>query len=233
MQKIRDLTGQRFGQLVAEYPTDKRLCSSVVWHCGCDCGDSCDVATVNLRNGSTKSCGCLQKETAKKQIEKNRNPKFKDIAGQVFGELTALCPILDAKRGSGMSIVWHCRCSCGKEVDVTYACLVRGGTISCGHVRSRNTKDLIVDGTAPCRLSQSIRSSNTSGCTGVYRNQRDQKWVASIMFKRKKYYLGGYKAFDDAVKARRQAEEHIYGPFFEWYAKTYPEKWERMQKKKG
>lgn len=85
MQKIRDLTGQRFGRLVAKYPTDKRLCSSVVWHCECDCGKSCDVATVNLRNGSTKSCGCLHREAAKKQIGKTEIPNLKIFPGKFLG----------------------------------------------------------------------------------------------------------------------------------------------------
>lgn len=231
--KIKDITEQRFGRLVAEYPTEKRICSSVVWHCRCDCGNNCDVASVNLQNGSTKSCGCLQKEAAKKQIEKNRNPKFKDISGRTFGELTALYPVLDAKRGNNVCMTWHCLCSCGKKVDVSYQCLARGSTISCGHVRLQNTKDLVVDGTAPCRIPPSIRKTNTSGCTGVHFDKRSQKWVAQIMFKHKTYYLGGHKEFDDAVKARKQAEDYIYGSFLEWYAKEYPERWEKLQKRKG
>lgn len=229
MQKIRDLTGQRFGRLVAKYPTDKRLCSSVVWHCECDCGKSCDVATVNLRNGSTKSCGCLHREAAKKQIGKNRNPKFKDISGQVFGELTALYPVLDAKRGKRMSMVWHCKCSCGKEVDASCQCLVRGYTVSCGHVRLQNTKDLVVDGTAPCRIPPSLRKTNTSGCTGVHFDKRSQRWIAKIVFKQRSYYLGAYKELKDAAMARKQAEDNLYGPFLEWYAETYPEHWEKLQ----
>ncbi len=233
MQKIRDLTGQRFGRLVAKYPTDKRLCSSVVWHCECDCGESCDVATVNLRNGSTKSCGCLQREAAKKQIGKNRNPKYKDIAGQVFGELTALYPVLDAKRGNRMPMVWHCKCSCGKEVDVSRQCLIQGNTVSCGHVRIQNTRDLTVAGTAPCRLPASLSSSNTSGHTGVYFDKRSQRWIAEIMFKRKKYYLGGYKELNDAAMARKRAEDNIYDSFLEWYAETYPERWKRLQKRRA
>lgn len=232
MGKIKDLTGQRFGRLVAEYPTDKRLCSSVVWHCVCDCGKSRDVASVNLLSGDTKSCGCLHKEAAKKQIDKNRNPKYIDITGETFGELTVMYPLLDGKRGTGYSMTWHCKCSCGKEVDVTYQCLIRGSTISCGHVRSENTKKIVVDGTVPCRLQTSLSSSNTSGCTGVHYDKRSQKWIARLMFKRKKYPLGSYSDFNDAVNARKRAEKEIYGPFLEWYAKAYPDQWERLQRKK-
>lgn len=54
-----DLTGQRFGKLVALYPlknTDKKKHS--IWHCQCDCGNTVDVDLSNLRRGLSKSCGC-------------------------------------------------------------------------------------------------------------------------------------------------------------------------------
>lgn len=54
-----DITGQRFGKLIALCPTEKRQRSFVIWKCQCDCGNICEVPTGYLRNGSTKSCGCL------------------------------------------------------------------------------------------------------------------------------------------------------------------------------
>lgn len=60
MNKIKDLTNQRFGRLVAKRPTKKRRSGSVVWECECDCGNSKKVSTCHLSSGSTRSCGCLQ-----------------------------------------------------------------------------------------------------------------------------------------------------------------------------
>lgn len=57
-----DLTGQRFGRLAALEPTDKKLGNSVIWKCQCDCGKIAEVASINLRNGNTRSCGCLSSE---------------------------------------------------------------------------------------------------------------------------------------------------------------------------
>lgn len=57
-----DISGQRFGRLIALEPTEKHLCNSVIWKCRCDCGKTAEVAAINLRNGSTKSCGCLSSE---------------------------------------------------------------------------------------------------------------------------------------------------------------------------
>lgn len=56
---IVDITGQRFGRLVAIKPTNKRSGFSVVWECMCDCGKTCYINGSSLRRGHTESCGCL------------------------------------------------------------------------------------------------------------------------------------------------------------------------------
>lgn len=61
---IKDLTEQRFGRLVVLGITDKRNKSrSVMWECLCDCGNKTIVEGASLKNGLTKSCGCLNKDT--------------------------------------------------------------------------------------------------------------------------------------------------------------------------
>ncbi len=58
-----DITGQRFGMLVALYPTKKRDKKGyVIWHCRCDCGSEADVAYNAMVYGNQISCGCKQKE---------------------------------------------------------------------------------------------------------------------------------------------------------------------------
>jgi hypothetical protein len=60
--RLIDLSGQRFGRLVAKFvlpsPTNKRVC----WHCACDCGKTHLVAAKHLRSGRIRSCGCLNNE---------------------------------------------------------------------------------------------------------------------------------------------------------------------------
>ena len=55
---IIDLTGRRFGKLIAIKPTIKRCGKSVIWECQCDCGNICYVASIHLRKNETISCGC-------------------------------------------------------------------------------------------------------------------------------------------------------------------------------
>ena len=63
-----DLTGVRFGRLTCI--ESKSLPQSngtvrVFWECLCDCGNTVLVHRGNLRNGCTKSCGCLKIEMSK------------------------------------------------------------------------------------------------------------------------------------------------------------------------
>jgi hypothetical protein len=64
MGKARDLTGQRFGRLVAQAKTGATQHRHSLWECLCDCGVETIVLGINLTNGSTASCGCLQREVA-------------------------------------------------------------------------------------------------------------------------------------------------------------------------
>lgn len=58
-----DLTGQRFGRLVALSEASKTHPKSRRWFCQCDCGVRCSVQQGNLLNNHTRSCGCLAKDT--------------------------------------------------------------------------------------------------------------------------------------------------------------------------
>ena len=69
---FKDFTGQRFGQLLviglAGWRQRKRDgCHESRWLCECSCGNMKEVAGKNLQQGSTKSCGCLVKETHPRQ----------------------------------------------------------------------------------------------------------------------------------------------------------------------
>ncbi len=56
--RFQNLLGQRFGCLrVAAYAG--RRCRRTYWRCQCTCGATTDVWAANLKNGHTRSCGCL------------------------------------------------------------------------------------------------------------------------------------------------------------------------------
>ena len=58
-----DITGMRYGRLVALRPTDKRSGHAVVWECICDCGKTKSISSLSLKQGTARSCGCLRAES--------------------------------------------------------------------------------------------------------------------------------------------------------------------------
>lgn len=58
MGKKRDLTGERFGKLVALEESGRNVRKEILWLCRCDCGKELLVPAYSLTSGNTKSCGC-------------------------------------------------------------------------------------------------------------------------------------------------------------------------------
>jgi len=55
-----DLTGQRFGRLIAVSSFTRN--HDCYWLCHCDCGNTVNVRDDHLKNGGTRSCKCLMRE---------------------------------------------------------------------------------------------------------------------------------------------------------------------------
>lgn len=72
-----DITGQRFGRLVAVKPTDKRNSNgSIVWECRCDCGNTAYMTVSALRYNSKNSplsCGCGKHINYLKRVKANKH----------------------------------------------------------------------------------------------------------------------------------------------------------------
>lgn len=92
-----DLTGRRFGKLIAIEEagfikkSDGR--NSRLWKCQCDCGNICVVQHVYLTSGDTKSCGCI-KSQGEAEIEillKQHNINF--IREYEFSDLVDILPL--------------------------------------------------------------------------------------------------------------------------------------------
>lgn len=62
-----DLTGQRFGRWVAMQKSGYGT-TGARWICRCDCGTIKEVASLALRSGSSKSCGCYAKDYQRERI---------------------------------------------------------------------------------------------------------------------------------------------------------------------
>jgi hypothetical protein len=60
-----DITGQRFGRLTAIKPVGRAKSGLVLWLCHCECGNSHIVAACTLKQGRSRSCGCLVRDSAR------------------------------------------------------------------------------------------------------------------------------------------------------------------------
>lgn len=101
-RKIQDLTGQRFGKLIA-LREDGRNNGNVLWCCKCDCGNYHSTRASNLKRGRTKTCGGCLADTH------SRHPLYK-----TWKEMRQRCKNKNSKvykhyGGRGITICnrWH------------------------------------------------------------------------------------------------------------------------------
>ena len=59
----RDITGKRYGRLIAVEFVDNNHRGACRWRFVCDCGKEIVAEARNIKNGHRKSCGCLNTET--------------------------------------------------------------------------------------------------------------------------------------------------------------------------
>jgi hypothetical protein len=108
-----DLTGKTLGRW-----TVLKKESPDLYLCQCACGNKRRVYRQNLRKGTSKSCGCLRKESP--------TWNYRDLTGQKFNNLT----VLGLHHNTEGRTFWRCRCACGNETIVALGNLPR--TLSCG-----------------------------------------------------------------------------------------------------
>lgn len=122
MGKFIDLTGQRFGNLtVIKQNIEKSKPGRMFWECLCDCGNKKIIYGNSLRNGNTKSCGCL------KEI---------NLIGQRFGKLVVIEK--SEKKSSMGGSYWECLCDCGNKKAIFSGSLKSGNQNSCGCSKKLN-----------------------------------------------------------------------------------------------
>lgn len=162
-----DLTNQKIGNLLVLEPGPNKGPGRTTWKCLCDCGEFCIVGTKELRNGDTRSCGCLR--------DKLITP---DLIGQTFGRLTVIERYNGEKPYDGS--FWVCQCECGNIITTSGKRLRSGQTQSCGclsskgeeqvslllqkaqlnFVRQYTFKDCLTENGHPCRFDFAIIDDN-------------------------------------------------------------------------
>lgn len=235
MGKVIDLTGRRFGKLTVIKRAYDYIRPSgqheIQWLCQCDCGNTMVVHRSSLLSGDTKSCGCLRNELSSKRTKKyntyNLDGKFGTgytLNGDVFYfDLEDYDKIKDycwRKADNGYIITTDYN-----KLKTTIIQLHRlvlnfpDSKYDIDHIKGRQSRfDNRKSNLRICTHSQNmmnanIRTDNVSGATGVSWYKKSKKWEAYIQVQNKKIYLGLFDSFDDAVTARKQAEEKYFGEY--------------------
>lgn len=143
MAKIKDKTGERFGNLYVLEHIGFNKIGNALFKCLCDCGNECEVPGGHLRHikPHTISCGCV------KFMNRYMHRGFHiDISGKKYGKLTVIEEkVLEFDRNLGH--LYECKCDCGNQ------CFIRNGelrdhgkrksTQSCGCVLTESSKQTI------------------------------------------------------------------------------------------
>lgn len=125
---FEDLTGQKFNYLTVLRQGSYSKGKLVRWICRCDCGNiTSPIRAAHLKDGHTKSCGCLQSK-------KTQEISLDDLTNKRFGKLLVL------KRADTFNKkipYWTCQCDCGGITTVCSSSLKSGSTLSCGCLKSK------------------------------------------------------------------------------------------------
>lgn len=230
MSKFIDLTGQRFGRLTVLKRADDYVNPSgrhcVMWRCKCECGNEKDILGNSLTTGKTMSCGCYNEETRSK-VHKKFN-KYKIIDDYIVAKTSNGVEFyIDADDEYLMSEYCFCMSSHGYIVTNDRSGrrqlllhrlvmqLSNEDNYCIDHIDGNplnNCKNnLRIVSKSQNAMNSKINLRNTSGVTGVY--AVGKKWLARITVDNNEIHLGCFSDFNDAVAARRAAEDKYFGEY--------------------
>ena len=111
MRKVKDLASKQFGLLVALCRKSEGGRSK--WLCQCRCGVQKLVRQEDLLKGKSKSCGC-----ARLQFKRVKAERKYSLVNKMFGSLLVLWKSKTTVAKRGRSMMWDCRCDCGRIISV-------------------------------------------------------------------------------------------------------------------
>lgn len=194
-----NIIGRRFNRLVViEDDGTRSSKGEIKWLCQCDCGNLYHALGYRLRNGRTKSCGCLNDE--------KRHKRFKDLSGTETDNFK----IIDRAYSKNQRVWWNCICRhCGNELILSNNDINHYTSCGCLRGASKGYMDSIRD---PESLkSTKPTAKSTTGVRGVYFNKRKGNYQVFINVDKKPKYLGSSKDFRKAVDLRKNAEKEFWG----------------------
>ena len=193
------------------------------WLCECSCKEHNKIIVLgtSVRSGSTKSCGCIRKETAAKQ---NKKENIIDLSGEygiIYASNTNAAIYFDLEDAKELlKYSWY--------VDVHgYATTMINNTPTRMHVilgkpkhdhHNRNKLDNRKANLVRCTHTENMQNrsrgkNNTSGFIGVGWDKKSSQWYARICVNKNRIHLGFFTNKRHAIIARLYAEQKYFGEF--------------------
>ena len=234
-----DITGYKFGRLTAIRQTDMKSTSvsdngAYLWECKCDCGGPNSICYYSryrlIGSNPVQSCGCLYEESrgeaSKKYntydldnydfgvgyadngtyffFKKEDYDKIKEYCWWYDGRYV-IAHTLDGDKYTTKNIRMHrvvMDIGDREDINVDHKNLIRYDCRKCNLRRADDYEN---------SMNKNVAHLSPTGVVGV--RKQNNKWAASIKVRGKSINLGLYDNFDDAVKARTDAEIKLFGEF--------------------
>lgn len=224
---FKDLSGQRFGRLVVEsyYETRKMdKYSRIMWKCRCDCGNETIVQASHLISGNTTSCGCYRAELSKEAKLKSKKLYNKyDLVSKPYG--IGICTNANVefyfdledfnkiknynwyyRHGSIATTTKENRVLCMHNLILPHednlTVMHIGGKESNTDNRKSNLKICTNAEKSQITSRQKLRSTNTSGITGVCYHAKIKRWYAHIC-RNGESKSKSFKSKEEAINQRK------------------------------
>lgn len=234
MVKVREnLTGKIFGRLkVLEQAEDyisRDGTHYAQWLCQCNCekNEPIIVRGICLRQGKTKSCGCIKKEI---EYERSKKPNRYDLSGEYgvgYTNNTNKEFYFDLEDYDKIKkYYWYENVDNNgyhsvKARDFELNCYIKMPWVIAGKNYDHRNRNPFDNRKSNLRKStylenvrnHSTRKDNTSGFSGISWDKNAFRWRAYIYINRKQIYLGVFENKEDAIKIRLRAEKEHFGEF--------------------
>lgn len=189
--------------------------NSLRYSCLCVCGKLWEVRASDLQSGQTKSCGCggfTENGLPQKEFHKLTKTRiyqcWKNMRDRCTNKNNSFYYNYGG-RGIKVCSEWESFLNFYRDMSPSYEdglTIDRVDTNGNYCIENCRWADYSTQG-----FNQNLRSTNSSGKTGVSWDTKSGKWHARITKDRKEMTLGFYDEFWDALCARVKAELIIYG----------------------
>ena len=229
---LKDMTNQTFGRLTVIGRTEDYISPhgrhEAQWLCKCECGNLKKVRGTSLRQGLVTSCGCYRRQLL---IDRLKKYNTYDLSGEYGIGYTSNGVIFyfDLEDYDKIKDYYWCN----KDGDLHFWGRINNQKISLhrfimtldknsdlvvDHINTHHPEDnrkanLRIVTHSENQMNRKLAKNNSSGVTGVTWSKKDKRWIANIKINNKTIRCGYYKNIEDAIKARKEAEEKYFGEY--------------------